>query len=119
MSTSRSTLQLSRGGMRLRETAAMRLRQRFLSLICVAVLGSGFGIRGEDASSLRLVPFPKEATLQPGDFSLNRRLILEISQGQAQSLGEELLAELRVAGFAAPALRPIKTAQPFLRLSTK
>jgi hypothetical protein len=77
------------------------------------------GLQAQDVSSLRLVPFPKEVQFDPGSFSLNRHLLLEISQDQLPELGQEITAELALAGFAAPTIRPLKAACHVLRLSTK
>lgn len=72
-----------------------------------------------EPAALRLVPFPKEVQGETGAFDLSRRLILEISQAQAELLREEVKAELQAAGYPAPTVRPLKTATSVLRLSTK
>jgi hypothetical protein len=86
--------------------------------LCLAILGIAL-CYGQTASDLRLVPFPKQVQLDPGSFNLDRRLILEISQDQAEVLGEQISAELRLAGLAVPNVRPLKTAYHVLRLATK
>ena len=86
----------------------------------LAVIGHAAPLdRLNDASALRLVPFPKEARLEEGGFELNRRLVLEVSQRQAEILASQLTSELTAAGYAPPSIRHIKTAYPVLRLSTK
>jgi hexosaminidase len=72
----------------------------------------------EQASDLCLVPFPREVHLESGQFDLDRRLILEISQSQAQELGAQICAELKQAGYEEPNVWPLKTGYHVLRLST-
>jgi hypothetical protein len=73
----------------------------------------------ETAADLRLIPFPKEVKPEPTSFPLNRRLVLECTESEAQLLGEQVAAEMKLAGFAPPAVRPLKTPYHVLRLSTK
>ena len=94
------------------------LSRRASRLACI-VLALVVRVQAEDASSLRLIPFPKVARLEPGDFSLNRRLILEVSQEQAALLGGQISNELKLAALKPPSLRPLKKAGHLLRLSTK
>src|SRR5512140_2150393 len=91
----------------------------FLALFVVTFTVADPGLRAEEASGLRLVPFPKEVRLEPGLFPLKRRLVLEVSQGQAELLGEQISAELRLAAYAAPTVRTLKADSPVLRLSTE
>lgn len=91
---------------------------RRIALLTTAVIVLGWEALAADSSSLRLIPFPKETRLEEGTFSLNRSLTLEASQEQAQILGEQITAEFKRAGLAAPQLRPVQSSEPFLRLST-
>lgn len=75
--------------------------------------------QAQTAADLRLVPFPKDVQLEHGRFSLDRRLLVEISQAQAQVLGQQIRAEFELAGYPAPIVRSLKTASPVLRLSTR
>ncbi len=72
-----------------------------------------------DLQPLNLIPFPKEVEAQAGNFALNRRLVLEINQSQAQILGDQIRAEFVQAGYAPPIVRPVKTSQQTLCLSTR
>jgi hexosaminidase len=56
-------------------------------------------IRAEDASSLRLVPFPKEVHLGRGSFKLNAPLVLETEDDGAALIFRLIEQELRVAGL--------------------
>jgi hypothetical protein len=56
----------------------------------------------EPASSLRLVPMPKEVRSQAGLCSLTGPLVVQIHAPQAASLGIQLAAELKLAGLPAP-----------------
>jgi len=73
-------------------------------------------LAAEDAASLRLVPFPKQVTLDAGRFPLDRPLTLEappeVGPVAARVLGEEL----QRAGFRAPANRPSSAADLAVRL---
>ncbi len=51
------------------------------------------------AQDLRLVPFPKSVTLQPGAFSLAGPLVMEIAEGQDAHLASLLNSELERAGL--------------------
>src|SRR5262245_42715998 len=93
------------------------LTRTFIKWIMLAALV--VAVQAQDASGLRLIPFPKEATLQPGQFKLNRRLIVEVSQDQAQLLGRQIGAEFEAVGLPAPTVRPLKTTWHVLRISTK
>src|SRR5437899_2728402 len=73
----------------------------------------------EDASTLRLIPFPKQASLEPGRFVLNRHLLIEVSQQEAPVVGEQLSAELIAAGYPAPTIRPVKALWQIVRISAK
>lgn len=76
--------------------------------------------RGEDAAALRLVPFPKEVTLQAGTCALDRPLVLEAPDGLAEVLGSLFSGELRRAGWPAPSLsRGNGKDALWLRLSAK
>ena len=73
------------------------VRWRVLLVVAFAI-GSGVG-RAEDASTLRLVPFPKEVELKAGTFTLDGELTLEAPATSAQLLGSSINDELRTGGF--------------------
>ena len=65
------------------------------------------GLQAEEASSLRLVPFPKEVKIQTGRFALDRPLVLTTASEQAKLLGEMIAGELKRAGVAAPKVQTV------------
>ncbi|MGD0093763.1 MAG: hypothetical protein ABSE73_27970, partial [Planctomycetota bacterium] len=76
--------------------------------------------QAEDASALRLVPFPKEITLQagwPGTCALDGPLVLEAPDGPGEVLLGLLADELRRAGWQAPTLRALGKDALWIRLS--
>jgi len=87
---------------------------RYLCLAAVLLLGVAFG--GEDASGLRLVPFPKEIALAPGRFALDRELIVEASEPQANLLASLIAGEMKWAGLPEPRVVRLGTGDHVLRL---
>ena len=73
----------------------------------------------EEATALRLVPFPKEVTLKAGTFPLDRPLVLEAPDGAAEVVGRLLSDELRRARLPAPTVRAAGKEALWLRLSAK
>ncbi|MCY3020657.1 MAG: beta-N-acetylhexosaminidase [Planctomycetota bacterium] len=73
----------------------------------------------EEATALRLVPFPKEVTLQAGTCLLDRPLVLEVPDGATEVVGRLLADELRRAGMPAPTVRAAGKEALWLRLSAK
>ena len=72
---------------------------RFLPLVVTAMLASVFA--GEDASSLRLVPFPKEVKLAEGRFALDRPLVVQFD---TEDVGKMIGPELERIGLRPPAV---------------
>lgn len=71
----------------------------------------------QDVSDLRLVPFPKEVNMTPGQrFSLKTPLQLRFSEKNMDVLVVPLLDELKRAGFPAPQLVPDDFDEPRLIL---
>lgn len=60
--------------------------------------------------SLRLVPMPKEIRSQAGQCSLNGPLVLQVSTSQPPVLGQQLAAEIKLAGL--PAVKIESVGQP-------
>jgi hexosaminidase len=58
----------------------------------------------DDASDLRLVPFPKVVQLAPGTFNLRRPLVLEIPQSGGEVIAAQITQELKRAGLPEPRL---------------
>lgn len=69
------------------------------------------------AQDLRLVPFPKSVTLQPGAFSLADPLVLELAEGQDAHLASLLNSELERAGLRPVQLTRVTFPSPAFRLS--
>jgi len=63
---------------------------------------------GEDASSLRLVPFPKEVKLGEGGFDLSRPLVLTGEPGLVELFGQMIGRELAPLGASGPKTRPVE-----------
>ncbi|HEY3321259.1 MAG TPA: beta-N-acetylhexosaminidase [Planctomycetota bacterium] len=85
-----------------------------LALAAISVAGTTLA---EDAAALRLVPFPKEVTLQAGAFALNRELVLEVPEDQMELISRALGEELRRAGCPEP--KQQKHQESWMRLSAK
>ncbi len=83
----------------------------------ILVVGLSDACRAEEASALRLVPFPKEVQLKTGTFALGRKLVLEAPAGAAELLAGLIGAELKRAGSAAPKIHHLETEAQVLRLA--
>jgi len=62
--------------------------------------------RAQNASELRLVPFPRKVQLKAGTFALGRGLVLEAPAEMAELLGREMAAEFKRAALPAPKVTP-------------
>jgi len=82
---------------------------RCLSLVVVAMLTSA--LAGEDASSLRLVPFPKEVKLVEGRFAFDRELVLTGQVGVVQMYGKAIGDELARQGLKELKVHPAELAR--------
>ncbi len=61
-------------------------------------------VSADDASALRLVPFPKEVSLQGGGFRLDRPLVVRAGPKADDRVSQVVLSELRRAGLKATAV---------------
>ena len=61
-------------------------------------------VAADDASALRLVPFPKEVSLQAGGFRMNRPLVVRTGPKADDRVSQVVLSELRRAGGEATAV---------------
>ena len=80
--------------------APLRLVVTFACLLIV-LSGVAASSLADDASALRLVPFPKRVELKPGRFRLDRPLVLEVPAARAELLGQLVNDELTRAGLPA------------------
>ncbi len=91
-----------------------------LTSAIVAFLGScAVGLCEDVSERLRPIPFPKEVRLQPGQFPLDKSLVLEVADEQSNDLRQLLNEELTRAGFKPVAIRVLKSRTPAFRLSRK
>ncbi|MHB8957447.1 MAG: glycoside hydrolase family 20 zincin-like fold domain-containing protein [Pirellulaceae bacterium] len=60
----------------------------------------------DEASELRLVPFPKQVTTRPGTFALKNGLVLQLPAEARVPLATQLVAELRRAGLTEIDVQP-------------
>ena len=61
-------------------------------------------VSANDASALRLIPFPKEVSLQAGSFRLERPLVVRAGPKTEKLISEIIISELRGAGVEATAV---------------
>lgn len=81
----------------------------------VCALAVGVGAAGEEASSLRLVPFPKEVRLEAGVHALDRPLVIETGR-DAALLSRMVRAEIRRKGLPVPQTRANEALEHVLRI---
>ncbi|MCL2624015.1 MAG: hypothetical protein FWD31_10155, partial [Planctomycetaceae bacterium] len=81
---------------------------RLATVAVLFVLGLSVTLPAQNASDLRLVPFPKQVQLDGEQgFSLTTPLVLHVAakdKESSQSLGTAVLNELKRAGFPEPEL---------------
>jgi hypothetical protein len=73
--------------------------------------------RAAGVADLRLVPFPKQADLQPGGFPLSEKLVLQAPAADAELLGRLIGGELRRGGLSAPEVRAAEGKDQVFRLT--
>ena len=89
-------------------------------LLVLAFLGSCATVFSQaDSEQLRLVPFPKEITLQPGRFAIARSLILEVPNTQSNVIAGVLNDELIHAGLRPAVIRALNSPVFAFRLSAR
>jgi hypothetical protein len=91
-----------------------RLPALVVSLLALA----GMSLWAVEVEQLRLIPFPKEAQLQAGAFSLKQSLVLEVPSEQTEPLGALLNQELALAGFDRVPVRGLKQEGLAFRLAS-
>ncbi len=85
-------------------------------LVVVVVLVARHPARAQQASELRLVPFPKQVRVEQGAFGLDGRLVIDVPGEAARPLGRLITLELTRAGFPAPKLRTVDADTNRLRM---
>ena len=85
------------------------------AVVCVLALSGRAA--AQDASALRLVPFPREVRLVEGRLALGKGLVLEAPAETGELLAAELGAELKRAGLGAAELRAAGKGARYWRLS--
>ena len=78
-----------------------------------------FHTAADDATALRLVPFPKQVHLRPGEFLLDSKLVLEVPAASHELLSGLIGEEFRRAGLATPDVRDISGDAKYVRLSVQ
>ena len=95
------------------------MTHRLLSTMIWSLLGFPLAtsVQAQDASALRLVPFPKDVRLVKGSFVLNRSLTIELPAEPAPLLSRLLDDELERLRLPRPQVRPRDDLQHALRWS--
>ena len=94
------------------------MRSRVVAMAGVVLVAwSGAFAATQDASGLRLVPFPKRVRVRDGGFPLDRGLVLEAPAGVAGVLVGQVGDELRRAGLQGPEVRSLDKGAAHWRLS--
>ena len=86
-------------------------------VVLALVLGGACPVWAQQASELRLVPFPKQVRVEPGAFHLDGRLVIDAPGEAARLFGPLITLELTRAGFPSPKLRTVDADTNRLRLA--
>ncbi len=90
-----------------------------LSVVLGALLGGlAATVPADEAADLRLVPFPKQVTSQPGTFALKNGLVLQLPSPLTIPIAAQLTAELRRAGITEIEVRPYEETAHVVALGT-
>lgn len=73
--------------------------RRLLALGFAIGCGISACAAADDVAALRLVPFPKEVTLQPGNFSLKGPLVLSRSRSLDDAIVTSIIEEFKIAVY--------------------
>ena len=96
-----------------------RFHRCIVLLDILITLGCLHIAHAEDASALRLVPFPKKVELQQGTFPLDQKLLIEAPAASAALWGRLISNELQRASLPAPDVQGLPGNVKFVRLSAK
>ena len=86
----------------------LQLQKRIRLFVVLSVLFGGpvAMVLPDEASDLRLVPFPKQVTSKPGTFALQDGLVLQLPAQITTPIAAQLAAELQRAGVTKIDVRP-------------
>jgi len=90
---------------------------RLTSAVCALLFSCGAAPSIVISEELRLIPFPKEVTLESGSFSLEQPLLLEVPNGSSNVIAQLLNDELTQGGLKPAEVRPLASSGPAFRLS--
>jgi hexosaminidase len=88
-------------------------------VVLALVLGGVDPVWAQQASELRLVPFPKQVRVEQGGFALDGRLVIDIPGEAASPLARLITLELTRAGFPSPKMRTVDTDPNRIRLAVE
>ena len=86
-------------------------------VVLALLLGGTHPARAQQASELRLVPFPKQVNVKQGAFVLDRQLTIHLPGDAARPLGQSIAREMTRAGFPSPTLQTADADTNCLRLT--
>ncbi|MCP4784692.1 MAG: family 20 glycosylhydrolase [Fuerstiella sp.] len=90
------------------------------SIVVLAFLfGSARLAPAQQASDLRLVPFPKQVQLRPTTFKLDRRLVVDVPDKVSAPLGELITQELARVGLPSPRIRVFDGQENLIRVAAE
>src|SRR5690349_4894147 len=90
---------------------------RFTSAVCALLFSCVAAKSIVISEELRLIPFPKEVTLEPGKFPLDQALLLEVPNGSSNVIAQLLNDELTQAGLKPSEVRALASSAQAFRLA--
>ena len=88
-------------------------------IVLALLLGAVHDLRAQQASELRLVPFPKQVRVHQGAFALDRQLVLDVPGETAPLFDRLITLEFTRAGLPSPKLRTLNTDTNRIRLAVE
>jgi hypothetical protein len=92
---------------------------RFTSTVCALLCSCGAARSIVISEELRLIPFPKEITLERGTFSFEQPLVLEVPNGSSNVIAQLLTDELNQASLKLSEVRGLTSSVPAFRISVQ
>jgi hypothetical protein len=90
---------------------------RFSSTVCALLCSCSAARSIVISEELRLIPFPKEITLERGTFSLEHPLVLEVPNGSSNVIAQLLIDELNQVSLKLSEVRGLTSSVPAFRIS--